>query len=251
MTKSTVPVGTAEKVRAAVRSETGAAVRGLLESRVSQGRRRDRGFHEARPRRHRHRRRRGEGGDGRAVRALHPPGRQPDPVHGHRVGRGHQVRRQRDARHPHLVHEPDGPLLRAGRRRRAQRPTRHRVGPADRPRVPLPGPRLRRLLLSEGREGDHPHRRLARVVARRAEGGGGRERGAEARRASEDARPARHGSERQDRRHLGPRLQGRDRRHAREPDHPAHRGTARRPALACRRTTPRPPTRPAPSSATA
>ena len=83
-------------------------VRGLLQSRVPEGRRRDRGLHEARPRGHRGGRRRGARRDGRALRAVHPAGRQPDPLHGHRLGRGDQVRGQRDARHPHLVHEPDG-----------------------------------------------------------------------------------------------------------------------------------------------
>ena len=93
--------------------------------------------------------------------------------------------------------------------------------------VPLSGPRLRRLLLSQGREGDHPHRRFARPVARRAQGGRGRQRGPEAGGPAQDAQVRRQGPERQDRRHLGPRLQGRDRRHAREPDHSAHRGAAR------------------------
>ena len=68
-----------------------------------------------------------------------------------------------------------------------QRAARHRLGPAHRARVPLSGPRLRRLLLSQGREGDHPHRRLARPVARRAQGGRGGERGAEAGGPAQDA----------------------------------------------------------------
>ena len=57
VTKSTVPVGTAEKVRAAVRAETEHAVRRLLQSRVPEGRRGHRRLHEARP-----------GGDGRGQR---------------------------------------------------------------------------------------------------------------------------------------------------------------------------------------
>ena len=110
VTKSTVPVGTAEKVRAAValgdhscRSpcarnpeflKEGAAIEDFMKpDRVVIGV----DDEEA------------QGGDGRAVRAVHPPGRQPDPVHGYRLGRGDQVRRQRDAGHPDLVHEPDGP----------------------------------------------------------------------------------------------------------------------------------------------
>ena len=42
----------------------------------------------------------------------------PDPLHGHRVGRGDQVRGQRHAGDAHLVHEPGRRALRAGRRRR-------------------------------------------------------------------------------------------------------------------------------------
>ena len=53
VTKSTVPVGTAEKVRAAVQGRDQHRLRGLLQSRVPQGRRRDRRLHEARPGGHR------------------------------------------------------------------------------------------------------------------------------------------------------------------------------------------------------
>ena len=35
---------------------------------------------------------------------------------------------------------------------------RHRLGSADRPGVPVPGAGLWRVVLSQGREGDHPHR---------------------------------------------------------------------------------------------
>ena len=72
VTKSTVPVGTAEKVRAAVKSADRDPVRGLLQPRVPEGRGRDRGLHEARPRGHRRGRRRGPRGHGRAVRARSP-----------------------------------------------------------------------------------------------------------------------------------------------------------------------------------
>ena len=61
--KSTVPVGTADKVQASDRADAGrrgaqgSGVRRGLESRIPQGRRRRRGLHEARPRRRRHRQR--------------------------------------------------------------------------------------------------------------------------------------------------------------------------------------------------
>ena len=59
VTKSTVPVGTAEKVRAAVKAETDDRLRGLLQPGVPQGRGGDRRLHEARPGRHRGGQRRG------------------------------------------------------------------------------------------------------------------------------------------------------------------------------------------------
>ena len=171
-----------------------------------------------------------QGGDGRAVRAVHPPGRQPDPVHGHRVGRGHQVRRQRDAGHPDLVHEPDGAASASW-----SAPTSTTSGSASARtsgsagRSCIPGPGYGGSLLPQGREGDHPHRAttlgLSLDVLKAVEAG---QRGAEAGRARR-RRCGTSGTDLsgQDRRHLGPRLQGRDRRHAREPDHPAHRGAAR------------------------
>ena len=53
VTKSTVPVGTAEKVRGRRRRGDQGPLRRLLQSRVPEGRRRDRGLHEAGPGRHR------------------------------------------------------------------------------------------------------------------------------------------------------------------------------------------------------
>ena len=61
--KSTVPVGTADKVRAAIADELARARRGHrvrrgLQSRIPQGRRRGQGLHAPGPHRHRHRQRR-------------------------------------------------------------------------------------------------------------------------------------------------------------------------------------------------
>ncbi len=114
-----------------------------------------------------------------------------------------------------------------------------------------PGPGLRRLLLPQGREGDHPApptssgsrstcSRRSRTVNE----------GQKLVVLQQDAALPRRRSQRQDRRPLGTRVQGRDRRHAGEPDHPAHRGAARGRAPGCRRTIPRPPTRRGTSSAT-
>ena len=64
VTKSTVPVGTAEKVRAAVKAETESPVCRVLQPRVPEGRRRHRRLHEAGSRRRGGGRRAGEGGHG-------------------------------------------------------------------------------------------------------------------------------------------------------------------------------------------
>ena len=121
VTKSTVPVGTAEQVRAAIAArdrsrrshvcsnpeflKEGAAIDDFMKpDRVVVGVDTDEAREVMRG----------------AVRALRAH-RQPDPLHGHRLGRGDQVRRQRDAGDPHLVHEPDRRALRAGRRRRERR----------------------------------------------------------------------------------------------------------------------------------
>src|SRR5207249_685519 len=85
--------------------------------------------------------------------------------------------RIRDA---HLVHERDREPLRAGRRGRRPGAARDRLRPPDRPPLPLPGRGLRRLLLSEGREGGHPHRARAGPGLPGAGGRGSGERGAEA-----------------------------------------------------------------------
>ena len=58
--KSTVPVGTADKVKAEIQASTGIArrrsrVRRRVQPRIPEGRRRHRGLHEARPGRDRHR----------------------------------------------------------------------------------------------------------------------------------------------------------------------------------------------------
>ncbi len=136
-----------------------------LQSRVPEGRRGGRGLHAARPDRHRRRRRRARparpAGDEDALRAVQPAPR-PHPGHGRALGRVHQVRRQRDARHPDLVHERDGQPRRQGRRRHRIGAPRHRLRPAHRLRLPLCRHRLRRLVLPQGREGAAPHGRGAR-----------------------------------------------------------------------------------------
>ncbi|CAA9362171.1 MAG: UDP-glucose 6-dehydrogenase, partial [uncultured Gemmatimonadetes bacterium] len=134
----------------------GPAVPRLLQPRVPEGRGRRAGLHAPRPR---------GGGRGQRARAQPPGGavralrahRQPGAVHGHRLGRDHQVRGQRHAGHAHLVHEHGGGPLRGRGRKRVARAAGDRHGRAHRARVPVRGDRLRRLVLSQGREGAGAH----------------------------------------------------------------------------------------------
>ena len=137
-----------------------------------------------------------------------------------------QVRGQRDARDAHLVHERDRQRLRAGRRRRRSGAQGDRLRSPHRHVVPVSGRRLRRQLLSEGREGADASRRPTRATtsgfsrpsrtSTRAEGAAGREDGAALRHA-----------EGQDDRGLGPGVQAAHRRHARGAGDSDHRAAAR------------------------
>ena len=87
---------------------------------VPEGRRGGRGLHAARPHRDRRRRRARDRGAARALRAVPAQPRAPA-GDGRALGRAHQVRGQRDARHAHLVHErAREPRRRARRRHRAR-----------------------------------------------------------------------------------------------------------------------------------
>ena len=76
--------------------------------------------------------------------------------------------------------------LRGGRRGRRPRPPRGRLGPAHRPGVPVSRRRLRRQLLSEGRQGDHAVRRGEELRLPDPEGGRERQRAPEGPAARED-----------------------------------------------------------------
>ncbi len=152
ITKSTVPVGTADKVRAeltayARRARCEGRVRRGVQSRVPQGGRGDRRLHEARPGGHRHRQPAHHRAHARALRALHAQPRPPH-RHGHPLLGAHQVRGQRDARDQDQLHERAGQHRRARRRRHREGAHRHRLGSAHRLQLHLPGHRLRRLVLS-------------------------------------------------------------------------------------------------------
>jgi hypothetical protein len=88
----------------------------------------------------------------RALRALQPPAR-PAHRHGHPLGGAHQVRGQRDAGDQDQLHERARQPRRALRRRHRARASRHRLGPAHRLPLHLPGRRLRRLVFPQGRAG--------------------------------------------------------------------------------------------------
>ena len=102
--KSTVPVGTAEKVREVDPPRDHPPVQRRQQPRVPQAGRGRRRLPEARSRRHRRRRSARRRGDARALRAVHPH-RRADHGDGLRERRALQVRRERHAGDAHLVHE--------------------------------------------------------------------------------------------------------------------------------------------------
>ena len=152
--KSTVPVGTAARVRELIAPRDLASLQRRQQSGIPEAGRRGRGLPEARSRRHRRRRRSGAGADGRALRAVHAHGRA-DHGDGLRQRRAVQVRRERDSRHAHLVHERDRERLRGVRRRRRSGAQGHRRRSPHRAVVPVSRHRVRRQLLSEGHQGAH------------------------------------------------------------------------------------------------
>ena len=187
VTKSTVPVGTAAKVSDCRRPSRALPVSCRVESGVSQRGRRGRRFHEARPRRAGCRERLRAERDGGALRAVRAH-RQADHLHGHSVGRDDEVRGERDARDAHLVHERDGESVRASRRECRPRAKGDWQRRSHRAVVSVSRTRLRRFVLSEGRQGAHAARRATRSAPADPRGGRGGERQAEAPHVSETRR---------------------------------------------------------------
>src|SRR3989304_4752814 len=138
--KSTVPVGTSDKVQAAIRKQAGPGVglRRGVEPGVPARRVRDGGFPAAGARGDGVEQRAGDRGPQGPVRAVPAAGQQ-----GHRDGReerrGDQVRRERVPRAEDLVHERPGQLLRRGGSGHRPDPGRDRLRLAHRAEVPLPG----------------------------------------------------------------------------------------------------------------
>jgi len=153
--KSTVPVGTAEKVRAQIARETktpfhvcsnpeflkeGAAVEDFMKpDRVVVGV----DSPEA----------------ARVIEELYTPFvRTGNPLIVMDIPSAELTKYAANAGHADLFHESDRPAVRSRRRGCHARPARHRFGPAHRPGVPVSRSRLRRIVLSEGREGPDSHR---------------------------------------------------------------------------------------------
>ena len=144
----------------------GSRLRRGLEPRIPQGGRRGRRLHASRPHRHRHRERRDRGAAARGLRALQPQPRQ-DHHDGRALGGADEIRRQLHARDQDQLHERDRGPRRAARRRCRDGPPGHRRGPAHRLPFHLSRRRLRRLVLSQGREGADPHRARDTASSRR------------------------------------------------------------------------------------
>ena len=163
VTKSTVPVGTADKVRAKIDATLKARgaqhrVRRGVESRIPERGRGDRRLHEAGPHRRRHR----QPAHGRAaqgsVRSVHAQPRAHD-RDGCALLRADEVRRERDARDQDQLHERAGKPRRAHGRRHREGAPGYRLRPAHRLSLHLSGLRLRRLVLPERRAGAGAQRR--------------------------------------------------------------------------------------------
>ena len=160
--------------------------------------------------------RRSRGAAARGLRAVQPQPRQ-DHRHGRALGRADQVRRQLHAGDQDQLHERDRRPRRAARGRRGDGPPGHRRRPAHRLPLHLSRRRLRRLVLSQGREGaDRTPRASVGFEPSAARRGRGPQRHPEDACSSTKISGAfRRGSGGQDLRALGPRLQAQHRRHAR------------------------------------
>ena len=155
VTKSTVPVGTARKVKAAIREELDK--RGVdIEFDVASNPE----FLK----------------EGAAIKDFMSPDRVVVGVESERAD--DQVCGQLDAGHAHQLYERHRQPVRAGGRGREHGAQGNRGGHPHREQVPLSGLRLWRLLLPEGCEGVDQDGRVERVQHARAEGRGGSERGA-------------------------------------------------------------------------
>ena len=157
--KSTVPVGTGEKVRAALERPRSRPRRLRIQPGVPGRRPRDRGLRPSRPDRHRLLRalRR------RAGRGSLQGHRGPDRLLRRALGRDDQARLERLPGHAHQLHQRDRQRLRADRRRRRAGRRGDGPRPPNRPALPARGHRLRRQLLPQGRDGAQAARRQLRL----------------------------------------------------------------------------------------
>ena len=158
VTKSTVPVGTADKVRARLaevlaRPRLGSRLRRGLEPGVPEGGRRGRRLHAPRPHRHRHRQT--PRPRSCCARSTRPFSRNHDKIIVMDVRSAELTKYAANcmlATKISFMNEMAEPRRAARRRRRGGAPG-HRLGPAHRLPLHLSRRRLRRLLLPQGREG--------------------------------------------------------------------------------------------------
>ena len=162
--KSTVPVGTAAKVREIVAPRDDAPVQRGQQPGVPEAGRGDRRLPEARPRRHR---RRGRPRAAEMMRELYAPfTRTGAPVMVMDCASAELCKYAANAHagHAHLVHERDRERVRARSAPTSTRCAGRRLRPAHRLVVPVPRRRLRRQLLPEGRQGDRASSRRTQAT---------------------------------------------------------------------------------------